>query len=294
MAASETHLLISTASRHGRQSLATINKALTQQGITVQKTHALTRRDSMATICRRIKRAKPALLIVAGGDGTVSSTLHYLADSPIEVGIIPLGTTNNFARSINVSADIVEAVGSIAQAPARPVDLGRIGAQRFANVAGVGLSARIAQQVNDKSKRRFGRFAYSIIGLRELLVHKPFTATIQDPQKGLLLHFETHQLIIANGRYHAGQKIAKDAKLNNHELLIFALGGRRRLSLVWAMLDFYIGGRRRVAHASYVIGKDFELITSTPQPVEIDGEVSSHTPSQIAVVPNAIKVRYSL
>jgi YegS/Rv2252/BmrU family lipid kinase len=292
MASPETHLLISISSRHGRQSLAAIKAALAERHIEIRKIHQLTKSDSMATLCSRIKKAAPELLIIAGGDGTVSSAMHLLAHTNIELGIIPLGTTNNFARSLNLPQDIPAAVDCIVRSQAHEVDLGSVGTRRFANVVGIGLSAHIAEQVSNTTKRRFGRFAYSIVGLREILTHKPFMVTLQDSQKGLILHFETHQVIVANGRYHAGQKIAKDAKLTNHELLVFALGGRRRLSLLRAMLDFYIGGRRRIAHTSYVVGKDFELITSSPQPIEMDGETAGYTPTHMTVDPGAIKVRY--
>jgi diacylglycerol kinase family enzyme len=160
------------------------------------------------------------------------------------------------------------------------------------NVAGVGISAQIAKTVTNEQKKRFGRFAYAINGIRQLFVHKPFMATIEDKDNELQLHIETHQLIIANGRYHAGKEIAIDAKIDNRELIIFALGGRSKFSFMIHMIDFYLGKRKSIRHTSYLTGKSIVLHTSSPQSVELDGEVKFVTPIPIEVTAGAVKVRH--
>lgn len=104
------------------------------------------------------------------------------------------------------------------------------------------------------------------------------------------LHFETHQLIVANGRFHAGKQIATGARLDSRELVIFKLGGPSRLSFLWHMFDYYFGPRRTVYHSSYLIAKAITINTSFPQPVELDGEIRAKTPIAVTVHPRAVKV----
>lgn len=107
----------------------------------------------------------------------------------------------------------------------------------------------------------------------------------------LKLHFETHQVIIANGRFHAGREIAIGAELDSRELVIFKLGGRSRLSFLWHTIDYYWGRRRTIVHEAYLIARDVKITTSRPQPVELDGEVKFTTPLSVKVRSNAVKVR---
>lgn len=288
----KAELLINSGSRQSQINMAHVLEALHRHGFELTKINEIKRGTTLENVLRNIKRRKPALLIVGGGDGTISEAVDHLVNSDIEIGLIPLGTTNNFARSLNIPLEIDEAVRVIKQCGASRVDLGMVNNDYFTNVAGIGLSAQVARNVTNKSKRRWGRLAYAMVGLRQLIVHKPFMVTIEDKDHELQLNFETHQVIIANGRYHAGRQIAQDAKVDNRELLIFSLGGRSKLGLIWSTIDFYIGKRKKVTHASYLIGRDIELRTNRPMPVELDGEVKFKTPLKVKVVPGAVKIRH--
>lgn len=288
----EAELLINFRSRSGRLAKAALLDALDREGIVLQRCHELTAGASLMRILGGIRKRRPVLLIVAGGDGTMSDIAGHLAGTGIEIGLVPLGTTNNFARSLNIPLQLPAAVRVIASQPAQPVDLGKLNDEYFTNVAGIGLSALIAHHVTNKAKRRWGRFAYAIVGIRQLITHKPFAVTLKDKDGELEFSFETHQVIIANGRYHAGKQIAIDAKVNNRELIIFGLGGPSKLNFLWRMLDFYLGKRKQIMHSSYIVGRDIVLRTSTPQRVELDGEVKYTTPLTATVRHGAILVRH--
>jgi YegS/Rv2252/BmrU family lipid kinase len=284
-------LIINTGSKRSRALKQELLASLRRNGFTLTHINEINRKQTIEAIAGKVKERNPQLVLVGGGDGTISDTVDYLAGTETEVGIIPLGTTNNFARSLNIPLDIEGAVLAVKKYKARPVDLGSINGEYFSNVAGIGLSAKVAYSVTDASKRRWGRFAYALAGIKVLLTHKPFTVTIEDKDSELQLNFETHQVIIANGRYHAGKQIALDAKVDNRELLVFALGGRSKLSFMWSMFDFYVGKRKYVSHASYLIARHIRLSTSTTQIVELDGEVKFETPLMAHITPAAIKVR---
>lgn len=285
-------LLINTDSRRSKEALPAILAACEHEGIELSKIVEVKKGVDLGRTIGAIKRRSPKLLIVGGGDGTISDAIDHIVDSDIALGLIPLGTTNNFARSLQLPLDPAEAVKVIAHRSARPVDLGSVHNDYFANVVGVGLSAVVARNVTNRSKKIFGRFAYAVTGIRELLRHKPFVVTIGDKDNELFMKFETHQVIIANGRFHAGRAIAKDASLNSRELVIFKLGDRSKLSFIWHTIDFYVGRRKSISHASYVIGRDIVLHTSIPQSAELDGEVKYKTPLPIRVKADAVKIHH--
>ena len=292
MKTTKAELIINAHSRSGKAAIEPVLIACKKHGITLNHIHKLKRGDNLADVLAGVTNRNPNLVIVGGGDGTISDAVDHLAGTDIEVGLIPLGTTNNFARSLNIPLDIDSAIKTISKNGAHPVDLGNMNDDYFTNVAGIGISALVAKNVTNERKKRWGRMAYALTGALELIKHKPFSATIQDKDSELLVNIETHQIIVANGRYHAGKKIAEGAEVDNRELIIFAIGGRNKLSFIWHMIDFYIGKRKSIHHASYLIGKSIILKTSTNQQVELDGEVKFTTPATIQVTPDAIKVRY--
>lgn len=288
----KAELLINPRSRRAKQAVAPIIQGLTSRGFTLTAVTKLKKRDKLDNVLSGILTRNPKLLIVGGGDGTISEVVDHVAGKEITLGVLPLGTTNNFARSLNIPLDIDGALDALQNSRAQKVDLGNVNGDFFTNVTGVGLSARIARNVTNTTKRRLGRAAYAVVGLLSFATHTPFRATIRDVHGGLQVHVETHQLIIANGRYHGGRLLAKDASVDNHELIVFALGGRSKLSFAKHLLDFYIGPRKNVAHASYMIGRNFEIITDTQQPVELDGEVKLSTPIHASIEAAAVKIRY--
>jgi YegS/Rv2252/BmrU family lipid kinase len=290
----KAELLINKDSRRSNAAMPEIRAACEEHGIELVKIHHFGAGSDLLDTIALVKKRNPGILIVGSGDGTISDVVDHMAESSIEIGIIPLGTTNNFARSLGIPLDISGAVCVIKEAKARPVDLGRIGDEYFANVAGIGLSARIAGNVTDWQKKWLGRFAYAATGVKELLRNKPFLVTVEDKDSELKVHFETHQVIVANGRYHAGKEIARDARVDNRELIIFAIGGRSKLSFVRHMFDYYLGERKSIRHSSYLIGRDIKLSASTEQPVELDGEVKFTTPLRVQVQARAVKIRYTV
>jgi YegS/Rv2252/BmrU family lipid kinase len=288
----EAELLVNTASRTARDAYDDVISSCQKHGIKLTKITKLSRPDKLDATLIKIVARKPKLLIVGSGDGTVSDVVDGLANTSIELGIVPLGTTNNFARSLDLPLDIDGAVKRIVKAKARVIDLGSVNDDYFANVAGLGLSAEVAGTIPNSLKKRFGRAAYGINALKLLIRHQPFRARITDKYGKLALNVKTHQLIIANGKFHAGTQIAEGTAVNTKELVVFKLGGTSRLSLIWHMIDFYIGRRGSVAGTSYLIAKDITITTDRAVSIELDGEVKEQTPAHIQIKSSVLKVRY--
>jgi YegS/Rv2252/BmrU family lipid kinase len=288
----EAELLINVASRQAREVCDDVIELCAKHGIKLTKVSRLSNPKRLHSVLSRIVERKPKLLIVGSGDGTVSDVVDQLADTDIQLGIVPLGTTNNFARSLGLPMGIEAAIMRIVEASPKRIDLGMINDDYFANVAGFGLSADVAATIPNSLKKRWGRLAYAIQGIKRLIHHKPFVATISSKSNKLSLNIKTHQLIVANGSYHAGTEIASDASVDNKQLVVFKLGGPSRLSLVWHMIDFYVGKRSAVANTAFLIAKDIHIKTSRPVRIELDGEVKEKTPARVRVRGSVLRVRY--
>jgi len=109
-------------------------------------------------VADRVRRHRQEVdaVIVGGGDGTLNLALQGLVETGLPLGIIPLGTANNLARTIGIPADPLEACGVIAQGQRRRIDLGWVNGRYFFTTASIGLSVRITEELSAERRRRWG------------------------------------------------------------------------------------------------------------------------------------------
>jgi diacylglycerol kinase family enzyme len=120
------------------------------------------------------------MVIVGGGDGSLSCAVDELVDRDCVFALLPLGTANSFARTLGVPLDLDGAIAAIATGRRRRIDLGMIDHDYFANSAAMGLSPMIAEGVPHKLKRYLGRVGYLIWALWCLVRFHPFRLTVDD------------------------------------------------------------------------------------------------------------------
>jgi YegS/Rv2252/BmrU family lipid kinase len=231
---------------------------------------------------------EPDLLVVGGGDGTLSLAARHLAHRDVALGVLPLGTTNNFARTLGIPLNATAAVALLARGKVADVDLGQADGAMFANLVSVGLSGHVANVRHDL-KRVLGRAAYPLTALARLPRHRPFQVTITSD--GGRHTLTTHQLNIANGSFHAGRPITGDASADDRLLLVYSLGGRSRLGLIGATIRHaLLGARRTHAEPAFLAIRELQLDTTPPLPLDVDGEIHGRTPAQITLAANALRV----
>jgi diacylglycerol kinase (ATP) len=117
------------------------------------------------------------LVFVWGGDGMVQRSIDRLAGSGATLAIIPAGTANLFASSLEIPSDIEKAVEIGLKGRDRKLDVGKINGERFAVMAGAGLDAHMIQEADGSLKDRFGRLAYIWTASKNLRA-EPFQARI--------------------------------------------------------------------------------------------------------------------
>jgi len=282
-------LVINTRSRRGRRLYPAVTARLRTAGFDLLGSFPASRPGELGASLAAAIGLRPDLLIVGGGDGSICEAARRLAYLDMALGIMPLGTTNNFARTLGIPLNLAGAAEVLAAGKVADVDLGRADGAVFANLVSAGLSAQVAAHVPHQLKRLLGRAAYPVTALAGLPRHRPFHARIT--ADGQHYTFDTHQLNIANGSFHAGRPITGDASADDRLLLVYRLGGPSRGALISATIRHaLLGARRTLTEPAFLAVSDLWLHTDPPMPLDVDGEIRGHTPARITLAANALRV----
>ena len=121
------------------------------------------------------------LVVAAGGDGTINEVVNGMAEQEYrpKLGIIPVGTTNDFARALQIPRDIVAAAEIIAKGDRIPIDIGRMNEKYFINIGGGGSLTELTYDVPSKLKTVLGQLAYYLKGIEMLPSLKATNMTIE-------------------------------------------------------------------------------------------------------------------
>lgn len=233
------------------------------------------------------------LLIVGGGDGTVTSVVDFLAGKEAALGLLPLGTANDFARTLEIPEDMEEACRTLAEGNVVDVDLGQAGADHYVNLASVGLSVAVTRALSPQLKRRAGALAYPLAAMRAFFAHEPFSARLSFPDGDHEpVEFDRLlQVAVGNGRFYGGGLIvAPGSGIDDGSFDIYAIemGGHR--DLIGTARYLKSGEFIEQDNVSHYETRRVELTTETQLPVNIDGEIIANTPLSFSVDVNALKV----
>ena len=284
-------LLVNTRSKKGRTSVEIVANRLRSAGYDITDNYKLTQGTDLHETMKSIMKSPPTLLVVGSGDGTVSAVSGYLANSNTALGYIPLGTTNNFGRSLGLPMDTEESVNVITKGKLADVNLGKVGEEYFVNMATFGVSMIVAQGVPHGLKQLFGRASYAIYSLVSILRHRPLTIDIETSHGHET--YKTHQLCVANGSRHAGQQIAEDAHIDKNQLLAYSLGSSHRLTTFLSSLWLLLSAHLPAAKKGFIADSAMTIHLSRPQRIEIDGEIRSrqrHDRYEFSIAVDALRV----
>jgi len=231
------------------------------------------------------------LMIAAGGDGTVHAVASGLIKRESRLGIIPLGTMNNLARSLGIPNAVEEACALIGTGETHAIDVGKINGQVFIEVAGIGLEAALFPAGEAIKKLNIVSTVRGVIrGLFTLLSYKPTKLKISfdEVQKH---SYEAIQVTICNAPYYGAHfKIAPEAIMDDGLLDVVIY--RRFSKREYIQHAISISQGRRVFQPKIRHRRVRTLHVSTDHPVEIqaDGLPHGHTPASIEIMPGALRV----
>lgn len=229
------------------------------------------------------------LVIVGGGDGTLNAVVDSLVETQLPLGILPLGTANDLARTLSIPQSIPEACRAIAQGQIKYIDLGWVNGKYFFNVASLGLSVKITQQLSQGAKRRWGALAYGFTAMQILSRSRPFRAEIR--LNGESVRVRTIQIAIGNGRYYGGgMAIAEHAAIDDRQLDLYSLELKHWWQLFLMLWAFPRGQHGAFPWVRTLTGQEIEIHTLKPHTINTDGELTASTPACFRVIPGALGV----
>ncbi len=229
------------------------------------------------------------VVAAAGGDGTLGEVVNGLVGTGARLGLLPLGTGNDFARCLGIGTDLDLAVRTLFSGVPQPVDLGRAQDRWFINVAGCGFDAVVAERVNRGFRRLHGTAAYIAAVFQTLLTFRPAAMR-------LTLDGETRQeramlCTIANSQsYGGGMRIAPDARIDDGLFDVCLLRETGRLEFLRAFPRVLRG--THVTHPKVMMlrARHIAIESDPPLPILIDGDVVGTTPVEFTLSPRAIEV----
>ncbi|MBP5977527.1 lipid kinase [Brasilonema sp. CT11] len=280
-------LLINTHARQGENRLAEAVECLKELGFDLIDESPEKPQQLHEVIIRH--QHEVDLVIIGGGDGTLNAAVDALVETQLPLGIIPLGTANDLARTLEIPNSLPEACKIIANNQVRRIDLGWVNGKHFFNVASCGLSVKITQRLTKQVKRRWGILAYAITALQVVLKSRPFRAQISI--NGTSTPVKTVQIAVGNGRYYGGgMAVVHDAAIDDQKLDIYSVEIKHWWQIIPLLPAMRTGRHILSRHVRTVSAQEIEIHTNKPRPINTDGEITTYTPAQFRVVHSALAV----
>ena len=280
-------LLVNPGARRGNERLDAIVARLAAGGIDVIRERPAEPHEVADTMRRR--RGEVECAIVCGGDGSLSLAAEGLMKTGLTLGILPMGTANDLARTLDIPDDLEAAADVILAGHRRRIDLGTVNGKPFFNVASIGLSTDLAHELSSDLKRRWGRLGYAVAAFRALTRARRFSAWIDE--NGSETRTRTMQIAVGNGVFYGGgTRIAAEAAIDDGHLDLYSLEMRNVWKLALMAKSFRSGELGAWSEVSTRRGTEFAIRTSRPRSVNADGEIVAETPAVFTVHPGAVTV----
>ena len=284
-----TGLPLNSRARLGSRPERALLAALGRRGIAPSHLVRVKRPRSLARAVDALLGLGVARLIVGGGDGTLGAVAARLAHRDVTLGVIPLGTANDFARTLGIPGDLDAAAGVISDGNVRLVDLGLANDAYFLNVASLGMSVSATTELSPEVKRRFGPLAYIYAGARAFTRNPTFRVYVQNGPDSI--ETTAHQLVVGNGRFYGGGVlVARQSSLEDGLLHAYALGTRGRWQLLRTIAMLRLGVPIERPGDHFLRTTSLRVETRPVLKVNCDGEIRTRTPVTFAVEPEALRV----
>jgi diacylglycerol kinase (ATP) len=252
------------------------------------------KRGDAQKFAREALRKKCDYIVTAGGDGTLNEVVNGLArrGRGVCIGLIPLGTGNDFARTLGLTTAIDDNIDILLARKTKEIDLVRVRSNRriryFVNVSAGGFSDVVDEKLTPAIKQAWGPLAYlrsAAAALPEL--HAYHTRIILDGQEQLAT--DVYNVIIANGRFVAGGlPIAPDADPSDGLLDVVLIPTHPVAKIALLAAEILLG--KHLASSAVVFRRAKKIVVrSRPQMwFNVDGEPVGNVPAAFEVVPHGL------
>ena len=262
--------------------------------------HLLVQSESVGNLETKVVDAVSAgarKIMVAGGDGSIHEVVNGILRSgePIELGVIPIGTGNDFAKASSIPIQWEDAVQELAgrlqnNIPARPIDAGRMNDRYFANGAGIGFDAKVTRIARD-IQWRIGDLVY-LAAVIKGMIDGVTTPHVTIKFSGETVEGPITLANICNGAWVGGMfHIAPMARNDDGELDLVFAGPVSRLKIMALLPKLIKGSHIEQSEITHVRISQCEVRAAAPVPSHLDGEVQPlQTDFDIEVLKGALRL----
>lgn len=227
-------------------------------------------------------------IVVAGGDGTFARAIGKALAFDLPIGLVPLGTFNDLARTLAIPFDVAGACATIAAARTRAIDVARVNDAFYASEASVGVSSRLTRLQKARDKQRFGLLAVLAGALAAVRFLRPFQASVS--HDGATVRLRTVQLTIANSNHFGGFITVADSAVDDGWLDLYSVDVEdvgSFLALAGALL---FAKPRAAENVRTLRSTAFSVVTKRPRRIVADGEPAGKTPARFEILHGALRV----
>lgn len=282
-------LVANIGSRRKRRWLSEVIAAAPDAGVDIVSTHFDLSRDGIESALEIAAARHVSTVLAMGGDGTVGSVAGCLSGGAWTLGVLPAGTSNDFARSIFMPLDPAGALRTIAAGHTALLDVGSANGRAFLHAAAVGLNAEFAQEA-DRLRRFLGRASYPVAAIDVFRRRKPFRARVQVDGEDHV--YQALQIIVLNSPVFGGplELEASSLGLQDGKASTLIVG---RVDVGTLVRALPLALQRRILRfpgLEVLSTSALHLVTEPPLQVTVDGEVAGWTPLAVEVRPRALRV----
>ena len=229
------------------------------------------------------------IVIAAGGDGTVNEVVNGIAGSQSAIGVVPLGTGNDFAMMIGMPKDPLACLDRILQGRMQTVDLCRVNDRYFASSVGAGFDGECTYTANHRFKHLRGMIVYILSVFTTVFSYHP--RHVRLTIDGTTREQEITLLAVANSRsYGGGMLVAPDAVVDDG-LFDICLADKMSPFRIMYMLPRFIKGKHlTMREVTMYKGREIILESTTPIYYQVDGEFFEDTRLVMRLIPHGLEV----
>ncbi|VEI05859.1 diacylglycerol kinase [Kurthia zopfii] len=219
------------------------------------------------------------IIVAVGGDGTLNEVVAGVSEfeERPKLGLIPMGTTNDFARAVRIPRDIKKAVDIILKGDSLPVDVGLANDRYFINIAGGGRITELTYEVPSKLKTVLGQLAYYLKGVEML---PSLNAThMRIEYDGEVFDDEAMMVLIGLTNSVGGfEKLAPDASINDGLFSVFILKKCNIADFIKLVTLAVRGDHLKDSHVIYAKAKEVSIVSENKVQLNLDGEYGGDAP----------------
>lgn len=232
-------------------------------------------------------------LLIAGGDGTIDMVLNAMMDFDVNIpiGILPVGTANDFANALKLPHNINEAIENILNSKPKKIDIGKINNKYFINVASAGMFTDVSQKINPDFKNYMGKISYYIKGIEEALYLRKFSIRVSSDE--ILYNGDMYLMLVFNGKTAGNLNLAYKAQIDDGYLDVIIFKAMPIPKSIPVLINVLKG--EHLDHINedeilYFTTKKVKIDCNDDLGTDIDGEKGPDFPLNIECVKDRIEI----